>query len=152
LAISAREIASQFGGGGGGSMIVTGDGIGGGETAKKGGGSKATKVTTGSLGSFGQDSRNAGRLGKLPAPQIPSSVGSSIGKGLGPVVSKGLGSVGPAIFNGLKSFGPLLFRGLALATGPIGILATVGYAIKDDVAESMCIKIIHVSNVLLVAS
>lgn len=151
LVISAREIANQVGERGGGSVIVTGDEMGGGETAKKGedgkktkgGGSRATKVTTGSLGGFAQDSRTATRLDKLPAPQIPSSVGPSIGKGLGPAVTKGvgpavakgLGSVGPAIFNGVKSFGPLLFRGLALATGPIGALATVGYLIKDDVAE-----------------
>ena len=150
LTISAREIASQFGGGGGGPVILTGDGMGVedvvgdvGETAKKGdnskktkgGASRATKVTTGSLGGFAKESRTATRLGKLPTPKIPSNVGASIGKGLVPAVTKGLGSVGPAIFNGLKLVGPLLLRGLALLTGPIGIFATVGYLIKDDVAE-----------------
>jgi hypothetical protein len=159
LTISAREMASQFGGGGGGPVILTGDGMGVedvvgdvGETAKKGdnskktkggasratkgGASRATKVTTGSLGGFAKESRTATRLGKIPTPKIPSSVGTSIGKGIGPAVTKGLGSaVGPAIFNGLKLVGPLLLRGLALLTGPIGIFATVGYLIKDDVAE-----------------
>jgi TP901 family phage tail tape measure protein len=132
LAISAREIASQFGGKGRGNV----GNVAGAPQAK----SMATKSTLGSAGNFGTQIGNT----IIPnAAKIPPTIGPSIGKSLTPAVTKGLGSLGPAIksfgpkiLGSFKSIGPLLGRGVgAVLGGPLGIAATLAPVVGDSLGK-----------------